>query len=366
MCDLSDNLRRKGLRVALVGALLGGCGEAATGSPAKAARPTETAAPLRVGVTRLEPATLERRYRTSGTLHAVREATITAKEPGILLAVLVQEGDVVREGQPLARLDGRELALQAASSRLQADHLERELRRLESASAAVIAREEIDKQRYAVEEARMLAALTGVKARQSTVRAPFTGTIVERSVDEGNLATTATPLFRLADLATLQLHVHLPERDALAVAHDVAVDLRLVDGTTFVGRILRRAPIVDPLTGTVKFTLQADQFPAHAMPGAFVRAELLVGRREDAPSLPRSAVFTVEGQPHVFVVEQGRARRRAIEIGLEGEQRVEVVAGVTPDDPVVLEGNAGITEGMPLAPAGPPDASAPPREGARR
>lgn len=366
MRDQGENFRRKCLRVALVGSLLGGCGDAATGSPAKAARPTEAAAPLRVTVTHLEPARIERRYRTSGTLHAIREATITAKEPGILLAVLAQEGDSVREGQALARLDGRELALQAASSQLQADHLEKELRRLESASASVIAREEIDKQRYAVEEARVLAQLTGVKARQSTVRAPFAGTIVQRLVDEGNLATTATPLFRVADLRTLQLHVHLPERDAVAVGNDAPVELRLVDGTAFEGRILRRAPVVDPLTGTVKFTLQADTFPTHAMPGAFVRAELLIGRREDAPSLPRSAVFTVEGQPHVFVLEQGRARRRAIEVGIEGEERVEVTGGLDARDDVVLEGNAGITEGMPLTPASAADVGTGPREGELR
>src|SRR5690606_2656163 len=148
--------------------------------------------------------------------------------------------------------------------KLQAQNLARELERLESAPGGVIPREEIDKQRYAVEEARVLAELSGVQSRQTVVRAPFAGTIVERLVDEGNLATSTTPLFRLADLSVLQLEVHLPERDAAAVELETPVELQLVDGSAFSAEIVRRAPIVDAVTGTVKFTLHASSFPGHA------------------------------------------------------------------------------------------------------
>lgn len=303
---------------------------------------------LQVETLSLEPARIERHYRTSGTLKAIQEAEIVATQAAIIQTIAVDEGDTVQEGQLLARLDGRDLKLQAAAAGLQVDNLERELERLESISREAIAAEEVDKQRYAVEEARVSAKLSRHQAKQTVIRAPFSGTVIERLVDKGNLATTATPLLRLADLSVLELELHLPERDAATIELDTDVAVELVDGTRFTAKVTRKAPMVDELTGTVKFTVQADAYPEGAMPGAFARASVLVAARDAAPSLARSAVFEIEGKPHVYVLVDGKARRRAVELGLEGSERVEVLSGLSNDDVVVADGNAGITEGMPL------------------
>jgi membrane fusion protein (multidrug efflux system) len=303
----------------------------------------------------VSPARIERRYRTSGTLQALRTAELVAVQPGIIKAINVEEADSVEKDHVLAKLDGRELALQASRANLEVRNLEQELGRLEQVAARnAVAREELDKQRYAVLEARAAAKLSRHQARQTVVRAPFSGTITKRHVDVGNLATTATPLFELADLSALELELHLPEKEATNVKLDSAVDLELLDGTTFVARVIRRAPIVDPLTGTVKFTVHTTDAPPGALPGAFVRARVLVDMRESAPSLPASAIFEVEGSPHVYVVREGKARRVPVELGLEGETRAEVLGGLGPDDQVVTQGSHDITEGMPLAakPAG--------------
>jgi membrane fusion protein (multidrug efflux system) len=303
---------------------------------------------LRVATTQLEPARIERHYRTSGTLQAIRSAEIVATELAVIKAIEVEEGQEVKQGDLLARLDGREQALTSAAASLQLENLQRELARLESVSKGAIAAEEIDKQRYAVEEARVSARLSKHQAKQTVVRAPFSGTVVERLVDVGNLATTATPLLRLADLSVLELELHLPERDAATVPVGAVVAIELVDQSTFTAEVFRKAPVVDALTGTVKLTIQARSFPATAMPGAFARARVLVAAIEDAPSIERSALFEVEGRPHVYVIVDGKAQRTVVELGLEGAERVEIRDGLAPDDIVVLEGDAGITEGMPL------------------
>ncbi len=215
-------------------------------------------------------------------------------------------------------------------------------------SVEAISREEIDKQRYLVEQARAGLKLSRHQAKQTVIRAPFAGTIVTRYVDAGNLATTATPLFHLADLSVLELPLHLPEKDAASVSVGADVEVELVDGTEFTAKIERRSPVVDPLTGTVKFTMQTRESPKNAAPGAFARARVLVDRRDRAPGLPRRAVFQLDGKPHVFVVAEGKAERREVKLGLEGGERVEIIAGLSPEDAVVVEGNMGITEGMPL------------------
>jgi membrane fusion protein (multidrug efflux system) len=332
---------------------------------------------MQVKVVRLKTAPIERWYQSSGTLEAIRSAELVAVQPAIIESVLVDEGDEVQEGQLLARLDGRAASLQADAARVELQNLEAELKRLESVSSAAISREEIDKQRYLVEQARASVKLSRHTAKQTVVRAPFSGTIVTRYVDEGNFASTSTPLFHLADLRVLELPLHLPEKDAATVTVGSDVEIELVDGTTFTAKIERRSPVVDPLTGTVKFTIRTRKAfgaggdepkgppkkpgtekgakaeittPPGAAPGAFARAKVLVDRREAAPSLPREAVFQLEGKPHVFVVADGKAQRREVKPGLEGSDHVEILGGLASDEPVVAEGNAGITEGMPLVP----------------
>lgn len=332
----------------------GGEGKGGHGAGKHEGGPPSDAA-MQVNVVHLETRTIERWYRSSGTLEAIRSAELVAVQPAIIEKVLVDEGDQVKEGQLLARLDGRAISLQVDAARVELENLEEELRRLESVSSAAISREEIDKQRYLVEQARASVKVSRHQAKQTVIRAPFSGTIVTRYVDEGNLASTATPLFHLADLDVLELPLHLPEKDAATVTVGSSVDIELVDGSTFTAKIERRAPVVDPLTGTVKFTIRSvgKATPPGAAPGAFARASILVDARVAVPSLPRAAVFQLEGKPHVFVVVEGKAERREVKLGLEGAERVEVLAGLSPEDPVVAEGNAGITEGMPLVPVAP-------------
>ena len=341
-------------RAALVLALhIPACGgEAGANAPGKGPGPggKDGAAPqepLAVAVTAITPTAIDRFYRTSGTLRALRSAELVALQPGVVLDLRAEEGDRVRAGQPLVRLDGRGFKLQAARDALTARNAQQELERLKQL-ADHLSREELDKQRYALENALASAQVSRHQASQTTVVAPFDGTITRRSIDIGNLATASTPLYSLADLSVLDVDLHVPEREAAAVQAGATATLELQDGTRFAAKVERRAPVVDPLTGTVKFTVRAKEYPVGAVPGAFVRAELLVDRRADAAALPRTAIFELEGVAHVYVVEDGRARRKPVELGLVGETHAEVRGGVDAGAQVVADASAGITEGMPV------------------
>ncbi|NVB38184.1 efflux RND transporter periplasmic adaptor subunit [Pseudenhygromyxa sp. WMMC2535] len=315
--------------------------------------------PLAVELTTLEPATIERHYRAAGTLEALRRAEIRPIRSGIILTLEAEVGDAVEADQVLARLDGRELSLQAKRDALTADNARRELDRLEQLEhAGAIAQEELDALRYELETAQAEAHLSRTQARTMTVRAPFAGTLVSRDVDVGNLASTSTTLFEIADLSAIELPLHLPEREAASVTLGAEVSIELVDDSHFTGRVIRRAPIVDPLTGTVEFLVRAEEFPSIAVPGAFVRVEVLLERHEDVPSLPLGAVFELEGQRYVYLLREGKARRTLVEVGLEGSERVEVLAGIDAGARVLVDAG-GITEGMAVKGAGEPDPEPP-------
>ncbi|MCA9658371.1 MAG: efflux RND transporter periplasmic adaptor subunit [Myxococcales bacterium] len=306
---------------------------------------------LPVAVIHATPATVERFYRTSGTLEALRSADLVATQAGVILDISAEEGDHVEEDQVLARLDGRAFKLQASRDSVTAKNAEAELRRLEAIAALdAVSREELDKQRYAVEQALASVKVSRHQVAQTKVFAPFSGTIVARHVDVGNMATQATPLFSIADMSKLDLDLHIPEAEAGEVQVGSEVDLELLDGSTFRAKVIRRAPIVDALTGTVKFVARAEEFPSAAIPGAFTRAKVRVAAREAGLSLPNEAIFDYEGKPHVYTVEAGKVRRVQVELGLRGEARVEITGGLDPSAQVIADAGRGIVEGMPVRP----------------
>lgn len=317
----------------------GGWGKGGDGGQAEA---------LAVETVQVSPAGVRRLHRASGTLTARRSAEIRPVVSGIVRDLYVEEGDSVEAGQILARLDDRELKAAAARDRLAAKNAKAELERLEGiANADAVAKQEIDQLRYDAQSAKASAKLSKVQASQSVVRAPFAGTVTARHLDVGNLASSTSLIYELADLDVLELELYLPEREAAQVGTGAAVELELADDSRFDAKVIRRAPVVDPLTGTVKYTVQIDQRPAAAVPGAFVRAWVTVEEREAAPSLPVSSIFEVEGVPHVYTLVEGQARRVPVEVGLRGSDRVEVVGGLEPTQ-IVVKDAGGITDGMAL------------------
>jgi membrane fusion protein (multidrug efflux system) len=311
--------------------------------------------PLAVELTIVEPATIERHYRASGTLEPLRRAEIRPIRSGIIEGLEVEVGDTVTTDQVLARLDGRELSLQAKRDSISASNVEAELERLRKLEGSgAIAQEEIDTRRHELESAKASARLSRAQASTMTVRSPFAGTVIARDVDVGNLASASTVIYEVADLSALELPLHLPEREAARVKVGNSVEIELIDGVTFAGEVIRRAPIVDALTGTVEFLVRAKTYPELAVPGAFVRARVLLERREAAPSVPTKAVFELEGARYVYVLREGKARRVSVEIGLEGSERIELRSGLAPEDRVLVDAT-GITEGLPIKPMGEAD-----------
>lgn len=303
--------------------------------------------PLVVELVSLERHELVEYYEGSGTLQAVRRAQLRPQRAGVVVSLEVEEGDVVEEGQLLAKLDGRELNLMAKRDKVAAKNAKEQLERLNAIPDAV-SEEERDLQRFEVQSAKASAALSRYQARQMKVEAPFNGTIVVRPVDEGNLATTTTIIYEIADLSALEVELFIPERDAAAIQTGAAVELAAVDGSRFQAKVARRAPIVDALTGTVKFTVQADNPPEAAMPGGFVRAFIELRRKPDAQSLPQSAVIDLDGEDVVFVHADGVVHKRVVESGMRGDQFVEVVSGLGVEDQAVREASTNFTEGMPV------------------
>jgi RND family efflux transporter MFP subunit len=325
-----------------------GCGEkeakrGSAGGPRRAPRiaVVETA-PVEVG-------TIARRVTVSGVVEPIRSVGINSQIAGALLAVAVQEGDVVRSGTVLARLDDRELRAQVASASASHEMAEANFQRSERLlERQVITAAEYDRDRTAFAAAEAQLQQLRTRLDYSTIRAPITGVVTEKRVEAGDIIGVQTRLFTLADVDTMVVRVQVSELDVVQLrpGDAVAVALDAFPGRTLSGRIRRIFPAADPTTRLVPVEVALRQEGERiARAGFLARIELALGARTDVLLVPASAVVGDASSAAVFVVEDGAALRRTVRTGLNSEGRVEILAGLKAGDPVVVAGNNGLRDG---------------------
>jgi membrane fusion protein (multidrug efflux system) len=273
---------------------------------------------------------------------------------GVLEQLLVEEGDDVKAGQPLAILENDEQTIEFQRSAASRDNKIREYERAQKLREQdLLSEEDYDASRREAEEAGHAADLAELVLSRTVIRAPFDGTVLKRHLDDGGNVNDGTPVYDLADITPLYADVNIPERQIARLAVDQAVHL-IADssGEKVEARIERLAPEVDPATGTVKVTLAVRGSTA-LRPGGFVRVEIVVDTHFDALVVPRSALVAEGRRWHVFrlAAEGSSVERLEIVRGFEEGDRVEIVDVVSggealePGDRIVVVGASALSEG---------------------
>ena len=300
----------------------------------------------------VEVGTIARSVTVSGVVAPLRNVGINSQLAGAVREVNVEEGDVVRAGTVLARLDDREIRAQVASAEAAFEVAEATFQRSERLfERQVITRAEYDRDRAAYAAARAQLDLLRTRLDYATIEAPINGIVTEKHIEAGDIVSTQTRLFTLADLDTLVTRVQVSELDVVDLREGATVDLSLdaYPDRLFQARIRRIFPTADPATRLVPVEVALDeQANAFARPGFLARVRLALGTRTGVKLVPASAIVGDAGSPAVFVVRDGRAFRRTVETGLTSEGRVEIVAGLEPGERVVVAGNNALRDGAPV------------------
>jgi RND family efflux transporter MFP subunit len=191
-----------------------------------------------------------------------------------------------------------------------------------------------------------------IQAARYVIKAPMSGTVMQRSVDPGQLVDPATPLFTLADLATLVVETDVDEAYATQIKTGLAATMQLV-GTSdsLAGRVSFVAPRVDPATGGLAVKIGFD-VPLSAPVGLTVTANIVVDARQDALTVPRTALVTEGEGWSVFVVQGGKVQRRAVKVIDWPAARLIVTEGLQPGDPVAVDAT-GLVDGQIVTQAAP-------------
>lgn len=310
-----------------------------------------------------QPARLQTVVEFSGPLVAPGTAIVRAKAAGTLLALDVAEGQRVRAGQPLGRLDTAELAGRVAERSAQLESARAALAQAERQHASnerlaqqqFISTSALDGSRAALETAR--AAANAAQASLDTVRvglreaslvAPIGGIVARRHVVPGEKLAPEQQVLTIVDLGNLELAGSVGTHEVSRLAPGMPVQVR-VEGVDqpVAGRIARIAPAAEPGTRSIGVAITLANPQERLRAGQYAVARATLADDTERLTLPLTAVGSTGGQDHVWLIENGVLARRAVTLGRrdDREGRVEVIAGVVPASQVLAARFDNLREG---------------------
>ncbi len=302
----------------------------------------EAGTPIRAAT--VEMARPTRAVSLTGEVRAFRQATLYAKVSGYVTRMRVDKGDRVREGQVLAVLESPDAAEQVASAEAALALRQQEARRARTlAPSHVVSDQEVEQAETALRVAETGLARARVTQSYATIRAPFSGRVTARYVDEGALVAAATgstssvqPLLEVADMDQVRVSAYLPQEDALAAREGDDAVLRLDRGEEIQARVSRISRSLDPRTRTMLAEIVVPNDPPRMYPGQFVQVRLEVARPSRPSVPPLALVFRGDSQA-VAVIEANRVHFVPVVTGEQDGTRVEIVRGLKGGERVALD-----------------------------
>lgn len=317
-------------------------------------------APRRVELAAVEDAAASRSIRLAGVTRAVERAQLSFSIPARLATRGVEIGDRVRASQLLASLDGREyrLAEQAAAASLaelevRLEQARREEVRTRTLAALEAATAEELEQRIAAVSA-LAAAADAAAARlaetrrliaESTLEAPFAGTVTAVHLEPGEWVAPGRPVVELAGNGAVEVSVEVPESSwaRIAVGQPVSVDLPFV-GLELEGRITSIASVSMGPGGLFPTEVQIEPRPGLA--AGLAAVVVLPLAAESALTVPLKAVLNPgSSSPSVFRIVDGRAERVAVRPGQLLGDRIVVEGTLAAGDRVAVAGHTALADG---------------------
>ncbi|MGD9347503.1 MAG: efflux RND transporter periplasmic adaptor subunit [Candidatus Aminicenantes bacterium] len=360
-----------------------------SGEQAQETNTSET--PLQVKVVKARRSDLIIKLRSPAEAVTDRNIVMKAEVSGVIKSLKVRESKHVKKGDVLVELDDQEYRLNyedAEAARLRAfSEMLVEQRFADSVSESrggqgrtlndakklyeeavqqyqkgLISREEFEKRSRLYEKAliesgekkdEVIAAMKGltqaeisvkkaqIDLEKTKIRAPFAGIITDIQVSPGEHVSAERELFTLVNISKIQVHAQVLESEIgkMQVGREVDLKFSAYPGKVFKGTVSAISPIVNSEFKTCKVFIDVENPEEELKPGMHAEVEIAAEIHRNKLLVPQDAILTRSQRKLLFVVEDGLAKWRYVEIGLENEEYAEILDGVQDGEPVIVEGH---------------------------
>ncbi|HVH33066.1 MAG TPA: efflux RND transporter periplasmic adaptor subunit [Tahibacter sp.] len=325
--------------------LLSGCAGEAQSKPT-AEKPKAEAIPVEIAA--VVQGDITARYAGTAVLEAEREAKVVSEIGGVVLSLGAEEGQFVRKGQVLARLDAERHGVLLRQAETELERLKHQDARNESLfQRQLIARNTYEQNKSDLATRKAEVDMARLSLSKCAVIAPFDGVVTRRRVKEGQLLKVNEVAFEMADFRELKARLRVPERASAALKPGQLVDYKAdaLPDQSFPAEIERVSPVVDAASGTVDIVVAVDNSAGKLRPGLFSRLDVAYDNVAGAILIPKTALLSGDRDASVFIVRDNKAQRVAVKLGYESGRNVQVLQGLSPGADVVVAGQSALTEG---------------------
>lgn len=283
-----------------------------------------------------------------GTSRANEQVFITSKYSDVVEEVLFQDGEAVKKGEVLIRLNSREEA--AKVKELQANLAEsvsqlnrfQDLYKQKATSQSLVDQQEAQTKAIS---AQLLSAQ--IKLAELTIKAPFSGVLGFREISLGALINVGDVITSLDDLSTIKVDFSIPERylTTVSIGQRIEATNTAYNEDVFIGEITSIDSRVDSMTRTLKVRAKIPNSDRKLRAGMLLNLQV-VRKVEQVLQIPESAVIPIENDHFVFVVESDKAVKKQLKIGRRYHGFIEVISGLDMGAVVVIEGALKLRDGV--------------------
>lgn len=288
-----------------------------------------------------------------GSLRSHESVTLSSEIAGRIAGIHFREGQPVAKGALLFELDDSIYRAELEQARAGLTLSQRNHERAKELFArSLISTRERDEAAARLDVDRATVALAEARLAKTRIRAPFEGVVGLRSVSPGDYIGAGQPLAPLEQISVLKADFRLAEvaLPAIKVGQVLNLEVDAWPGQVFPGRVYAIDPRLAEDTRSIGVRARVPNDKGQLRPGLFARVRLVIAERADAVLVPEQSVMPQGDKLFVYVIEDGKAAMRPVQLGLRQGGRVEVVAGVQPGDTVITAGAQKIGPGSPVMP----------------
>lgn len=312
-----------------------------------AAEPTRRSEVLPVTGYVVSPQLLENKIKITGSILPNESLELKSEVAGLVTKIHFLEGQKVKKGTLLVSLKDDELQAQLQKlkfSKKLAEETEKRQKLLLEKEA--ISQEEYDISLTAVNTLDADIRVIEAQLAETSIFAPFDGTLGLRQISEGAFITNSTVIATLYNIDPVKIDFSIPGKYANEVK--VGDEIQFTTETSsdvFVGKVYALEPQIDQTTRTLKLRAISRNEDGKLLPGQFARIELIMSSVDNALLVPAVSVIPELNGHMVFVARSGKAVAATVEIGLRTEDAVQILKGLSPKDTVITTGLLEIRQG---------------------
>ncbi len=306
-------------------------------------KPAKPAAPVNVTVQVIEPVEeIDETLVLHGVVAANRVVRVSAEVDGRVEGRLATRGEEIRAGQEILHMN-RDL-IQAEYSRDKAlvDYHLAQYDQVELAKKhGVATRTQMDQATMNRDTAAAALAMSKARLDRTRILSPITGMLDTRLAETGQYLRTGDLVAEIVDTGTVKVQIYVPERDVphIDLGDEARITFEKATGNCTVGRITRIREQADPDTRTTMMEIALPNAGGTLRAGPIVTVELTRQQHRNIIMIPLKAVIPFEKIRVVYVVENGLAKRKEVELGFMKDQSIWAKSGLKPGDRLIVAGH---------------------------